>query len=169
MNIRDYVTEVPNFPKRGVTFYDISGILANHSAWHYTIDKLADCIAPHKPKMLAGIESRGFLLAAPLAYKMGCGFMLIRKRGKLAGKTISYTYDLEYGTDTLEIQSGRIADGDTVVVIDDILATGGTLSAGIKLLRQCGATVPMAAGIIELLDLGGRQRIGVPFHSLMVI
>jgi adenine phosphoribosyltransferase len=169
VNIRDHVAEVPNFPKRGVTFYDISGILANPAAWAYTIDTLAEAIAPHRPKLLAGIESRGFLLAAPLAYKLGCGFILIRKRGRLPGRTISYTYDLEYGTDTLEIQSGRIETGDTVVAVDDILATGGTLSASVKLLHQCGATVPMAAGIMELSYLGGRERLGLPFHALMAI
>ena len=169
VNIRDHVAEVPNFPKRGVTFYDISGILANPAAWAYTIDSLAEAIAPHRPQFLAGIESRGFLLAAPLAYKLGCGFILIRKRGRLPGRTISYTYSLEYGADTLEIQSGRVNAGDTVVAVDDILATGGTLSASIKLLRQCGAHVPMAAGIMELSDLGGREKLGLPFHALMVI
>ena len=100
MNIREYVAEVANFPKRGVTFYDISGILAHAQAWAYTIDTLAEAIAPHRPQFLAGIESRGFLLAAPLAYKLGCGFLLIRKHGRLPGRTISYTSSLEYGTDT---------------------------------------------------------------------
>jgi len=109
------------------------------------------------------------LLAAPLAYKLRCGFVLIRKRGRLPGRTISYTYSLEYGVDTLEIQSGRVNAEDTVVAVDDILATGGTLSASIKLLRQCGANVPMAAGIMELSDLGGREKLALPFHALMVV
>ena len=167
MNLKDYITETPDFPKPGILFYDISTILSNARAWKYTIDQLKELIAPHKPDYLAAIESRGFLLAAPLAYELDVGFIMIRKKGKLPGRTVSFTYDLEYGTDTLEIQKDAIKQGDRVVVLDDLLATGGTLSATIKLLRQCGAIVPQAAGIVELTFLNGRSRLDVPFTSLI--
>jgi len=167
MNLKDYITETPDFPKPGILFYDISTILSNARAWKYTIDQLKELIAPHKPDYLAAIESRGFLLAAPLAYELDVGFIMIRKKGKLPGRTVSFTYDLEYGTDTLEIQKDAIKQGDRVVVLDDLLATGGTLSATIKLLRQCGAIVPHAAGIVELTFLNGRSRLDAPFTSLL--
>jgi adenine phosphoribosyltransferase len=167
MNLKDCITETPDFPKSGILFYDISTILSNARAWKYTIDQLKELIAPQKPDYLAAIESRGFLLAAPLAYELDVGFVMIRKQGKLPGRTVSFTYDLEYGTDTLEIQKDAIKQGDRVVVLDDLLATGGTLSATIKLLRQCGAIVPQAAGIVELTFLNGRSRLDVPFTSLI--
>ena len=167
MNLKDCITETPDFPKSGILFYDISTILSNARAWKYTIDQLKELIAPQKPDYLAAIESRGFLLAAPLAYELDVGFVMIRKQGKLPGRTVSFTYDLEYGTDTLEIQKDAIKQGDRVVVLDYLLATGGTLSATIKLLRQCGAIVPQAAGIVELTFLNGRSRLDVPFTSLI--
>ncbi|MFN5609671.1 MAG: adenine phosphoribosyltransferase [Holosporales bacterium] len=167
MNLKKHITEVPDFPKPGILFYDISTILSHAPAWKYTIDALTEVIAPNKPNALAAIESRGFLLAAPLAYHLGLGFIMIRKKNKLPGRTVSYTYDLEYGTDTLEVQKDAVAPGQKIVLVDDLLATGGTLSAAIKLLRQCGAEVPLAAGLIELTFLKGRERIGVPFHSLL--
>ena len=117
--------------------------------------------------MIAGIESRGFLLAAPLALKLGCGFIMLRKRGKLPGEVIALDYELEYGTDRIEIQADAIQPGQRVVVVDDLLATGGTLAAGIKLLRQVGATVPAAATLIELSFLNGRQKLDVPVETLV--
>jgi len=167
MNLKEHITETPDFPKPGILFYDISTILSNARAWKYTISQLKEIIAEHKPDYLAAIESRGFLLAAPLAYELDVGFIMIRKKGKLPGRTVSFTYDLEYGNDTLEIQKDAVKQGDRVVVLDDLLATGGTLSATIKLLRQCGAIVPLAAGIVELTFLNGRSRLDVPFTSLI--
>jgi adenine phosphoribosyltransferase len=167
MNLKTIIRPVPNFPKEGILFYDISTILQNPAAWRYTIDAMAEIIAPHKPTKLAAIESRGFLLAAPLAYKLGVGFVMIRKKNKLPGSTISFTYDLEYGTDTLEIQRDAVTAGDVVVVVDDLLATGGTLSATIKLLHQCQATVPLATSIVELTFLEGRKRLDTKFESLV--
>jgi adenine phosphoribosyltransferase len=167
MNLKDHITETPDFPKPGILFYDISTILSHAPAWRYTIDQLKKRVMAHKPDKLAAIESRGFLLAAPLAYELDLGFVMIRKKGKLPGRTISFTYDLEYGTDTLEIQKDALRQGERVVVLDDLLATGGTLSATIKLLRQCGAVVPVAAGIVELRFLNGRSRLDVPFESLI--
>ena len=119
------------------------------------------------PDLLVGIESRGFLVAAPLALKLGCGFIMLRKRGKLPGETIGLDYALEYGTDRIEIQADAVAPGQRVVVVDDLLATGGTMAAGIALLRKVGATVPATAAMIELTFLHGRDRLDVPCETLM--
>ncbi len=124
-------------------------------------------MAPHRPDLLAGIESRGFLVTAPLALRLGCGFMMVRKRGKLPGGTIPHTYHLEYGTDTIEIQDDAVKPGQRVVVLDDVLATGGTLAGAIQLLRKAGAQVLGAACIIELTFLDGRKRLDVPFEALL--
>jgi adenine phosphoribosyltransferase len=166
MDIKDYIRDVPDFPKPGILFRDISPLLADARAWRTTIERFADIVAPHKPTLLAGIESRGFLVTAPLALHMGCGFMMVRKRGKLPGKTIPHTYALEYGEDTIEIQDNAVAPGTRVVVLDDVLATGGTLNAAISLLQKAGADVRAAACIIELTFLEGRKRLPVPFESL---
>ena len=117
--------------------------------------------------MLAGIESRGFLLAAPLALHLGCGFVMLRKRGKLPGAVTGLDYALEYGTDRIEIQSDAVAPGTRVVILDDLLATGGTMTAGIELLRQVGAEIPAAVALIELTFLAGRARLPVPFEALL--
>ncbi|HEY4165842.1 MAG TPA: adenine phosphoribosyltransferase, partial [Reyranella sp.] len=103
MNLKDHIRSIPDFPKPGILFYDISTLLAHPKAWHATIERLADLIRPHKPDVLAGIESRGFLLAAPLALALGTGFVMLRKQGKLPGITVRHTYALEYGTDTIEV------------------------------------------------------------------
>lgn len=169
MQLRDYLTTVPDYPKPGILFYDISTLLADAAAWRETINQLQAIIEPHKPTKLAGIESRGFLLAAPLAYAMNLGFLMVRKQGKLPGKTKTFSYNLEYGSDTLEVQEDAIRAGDRVIVVDDLLATGGTLAATIQLLQDCGAEVPLAAGIIELVALGGQQKLPVPFQPLIKI
>jgi adenine phosphoribosyltransferase len=124
-------------------------------------------VRPHQPDLLVGIESRGFLVTAPLALVLDCGFVMVRKHGKLPGATIPHRYDLEYGTDTVEMQADAVQPGQKVVVLDDLLATGGTLAAAIALLRKVGADVRAAACIIELTFLNGRQRLDVPFTSLV--
>jgi adenine phosphoribosyltransferase len=131
------------------------------------VRQLADALGEHKPDLLVGIESRGFLVAAPLALALGCGFVMVRKRGKLPGATIGHTYDLEYGSDTIEIQADAVKPGQRVVVLDDLLATGGTLSAAIKLLRDVGADVRAVGVLIELTFLKGRERLDVPCASLL--
>jgi adenine phosphoribosyltransferase len=120
-----------------------------------------------KPDLLVGIESRGFLVAAPLALKLGCGFVMARKKGKLPGKTVRYEYALEYGKDVIEMQEDAIQPGQRVVVLDDLLATGGTMAATIELLRRMGAEVTGAACIIELSFLNGRSRLDVPVTSVV--
>jgi adenine phosphoribosyltransferase len=131
------------------------------------IEELAAAIRPQRPDLLVGIESRGFLVAAPLAYALGSGFAMIRKQGKLPGRTARYSYDLEYGTDTIEIQEDAIAHGQRVIVLDDLVATGGTMQAAIELVQQRGGTVAAAACIIELAFLQGRQRLAVPLTAMI--
>ena len=167
MDVKQHIRAIPNFPKPGILYYDISTLLAHPQAWRATVEHLAAAIRPQRPDLLVGIESRGFLVAAPLAYAIGCGFAMVRKRGKLPGATIPYTYDLEYGSDTVEIQADAIKPGQRVVVLDDLLATGGTLAAAVRLLRNVGAEVAAAACIIELGFLKGRERLDVPFNALI--
>ena len=168
MDLKDHIAQVPDFPKPGILFYDISTLLAHASAWRATVDRLAEQIRPHKPDMLAGIESRGFLVAAPLALELGCGFFMVRKAGKLPGPTTPLTYDLEYGTDTIEIQESILDQKPRVVVLDDLLATGGTMAAAIDLVRKAGGEVPFTASIIELTFLNGRRKLrDTPFQSLV--
>ena len=145
MDLKQHIRSVPDFPKPGVLFYDISTLLAHAGAWHETVSRLAATLAPRRPDVLVGIESRGFLVAAPLAFSLNCGFVMVRKKGKLPGPTVPLTYALEYGTDTIEIQADGIAPGQRVVVLDDLLATGGTLEAAIELCRKVGGNVVAAA------------------------
>lgn len=166
MNLKDHIRGIPDFPKPGILFYDISTLLRDADAWQVAMGRLAKMVSAYQPDLLAGIESRGFLLAAPLALKLGCGFVMLRKRGKLPGPTIGLDYALEYGTDRIEIQSDAIKPGQRVVVVDDLLATGGTMAAGIALLRATGAEIPAAVALIELTFLGGRARLDVPFEAL---
>ena len=167
MELKDHIRGIPDFPKPGILFYDIGTLLLHAEAWKAAVEGLADLVRPHRPTMLAGIESRGFLLAAPLALHLGCGFVMLRKRGKLPGAVTGLDYALEYGTDRIEIQSDAVSPGTRVVILDDLLATGGTMAAGIGLLRQVGAEVPAAVALIELTFLGGRARLPVPFEALL--
>lgn len=145
MDLKDHIRSIPDFPKPGILFYDISTLLAHPHAWKATVERLAEAVRPQQPDLLVGIESRGFLVAAPLAYALGSGFAMVRKRGKLPGKTVRFTYDLEYGTDTIEIQEDAITPGQRVIVVDDLIATGGTAEAAINLVTQQGGTVVGAA------------------------
>jgi adenine phosphoribosyltransferase len=167
IDLKKHIRAIPDFPKPGILFYDISTLLAHAKAWHETIERMADVIRPYKPDVLAGIESRGFLLAAPLALALGTGFVMLRKQGKLPGTTVRHTYALEYGTDTIEIQQDAIKEGARVVLVDDLLATGGTLSAAVTLLERVGAVVPAAACVIELTFLEGRKKLAVPIETLL--
>lgn len=167
MDLKQHIRHVPDFPKPGILFYDISTLIAHGGAWKETVNRLVTAVTPMEPDLLVGIESRGFLVAAPLAYLMGTGFTMVRKRGKLPGATIHHTYDLEYGQDVVEIQADAIRPGQRVVVLDDLLATGGTLHAAVDLLRKVGANVVGAACIVELTFLGGRERLDVPVNTLV--
>jgi adenine phosphoribosyltransferase len=167
MDIKDHIRSVPDFPKPGIQFYDIGTLLAHADAWQVAMGRLAKMVSHRQPDILAGIEARGFLVAAPLALKLGCGFVMVRKRGKLPGGTIPYEYALEYGTDTIEIQDNAVEPGQRVVVLDDLLATGGTMAASIELFRKVGAEVVGTACIIELSFLEGRSKFDVPFDCLI--
>ena len=168
MDLKDHIRSIPDFPKEGILFYDISTLLAHADAWQVALGRLAKVVGKYQPDILAGIESRGFLVAAPLASRLGLGFTMVRKKGKLPGNTIGHEYELEYGTDTIEIQSDAVEKGQRVVILDDLLATGGTMAASIELFTKVGAKVAGAACIIELSFLNGRSRLnGVPFESLV--
>ena len=167
MDLKAHIRGIPDFPKPGILFYDISTLLAHPSAWRATVDRLAEVIRPMNPQVLAGIESRGFLTAAPLALELGIGFVMVRKKGKLPGQTVSHTYSLEYGSDTMEIQTDAVEQGQRVVVMDDLLATGGTMQSAIELLYKVGADVRGAACIVELTFLKGRETVKVPVETLV--
>ncbi len=167
LDLKAEIRTIPDYPKPGILFYDIGTLLANGAAWRETVTRLADIIAPLKPDRLVGIESRGFLVGASLAAHLGIGFAMIRKKGKLPGKTLSCSYALEYGEDTIEIQEGVLRPGDRAVLVDDLLATGGTAAAALALVRQAGAEIIHAAFVIELDFLGGRKRLDVPATSLV--
>ena len=167
MELKDHIRGIPDFPKPGILFYDISTLLRDADAWQVAMGRMARAVGTYRPDLLAGVESRGFLLAAPLALKLGCGFVMLRKRGKLPGPVTGLDYALEYGEDRIEIQADAIRPGARVVLVDDLLATGGTMAAGLALLRQAGADVPAAAVLIELTFLAGRSRLDVPVEALV--
>jgi adenine phosphoribosyltransferase len=167
VDLKAHIRGIRDFPKPGILFYDISTLLRHGPAWRTAMARMARSISPYKPDLLAGVESRGFLVAAPLALELGLGFIMLRKRGKLPGERIGLDYALEYGTDRVEMQADAISPGQRVVILDDLLATGGTMAAGIGLLRQAGAVVPAAAALIELSFLEGRKKLDVPFEALV--
>src|ERR1700760_1892228 len=139
MDLKKHVRQIPDFPKPGINFFDISTLIRHPEAWRTTIDRMTALVGPWKPDVLAAIDPRGFLVAAPLAIALNCGTIMIRKSGKLPGKVKSHSYGLEYGTDTIEIQHDAVEAGQRVVIVDDLLATGGTLMAGGALLPSFGA------------------------------
>jgi adenine phosphoribosyltransferase len=165
--LKRHIRGIPDFPKPGILFYDISTLLRHGPAWKAAMAAMAARITPYQPQLLAGIESRGFLLAAPLALELGLGFIMLRKPRKLPGATVGLDYALEYGTDRIEMQADAVTPGQRVILLDDLLATGGTMQAGLGLLRQAGAVVPAVATMIELSFLGGRNRLDVPVETLL--
>jgi len=167
MDLKQHIRHVPDFPKPGILFYDISTLLAHAGAWHEALNRLTAILGAYKPDVLIGIESRGFLVAAPLADRLGTGFVMVRKRGKLPDETIRHAYDLEYGQDVIEIQAEAIKPGQRVIVLDDLLATGGTMEAAVTLLEKVGANVVAIGCLIELTFLNGRKRFKAPVHSLL--
>jgi len=167
IDLKKHIRSVPDFPKPGIMFYDIGTLLAHGPAWHETVRRLADIVRPMKPDVLIGIESRGFLVAAPLAAMLEIGFVMMRKKGKLPGRTVAHHYDLEYGTDTVEMQEDILRPGQRAIICDDLLATGGTAVAVASLARKAGADIIHAAFIIELAFLGGRKKLDIPVTSLI--
>lgn len=159
MNLKKYVYDVPNYPKEGILFKDITPLLQSSEAFNYAVLQLAEFAKECNATIIMGPESRGFIFGCPVACKAKLGFVPIRKPGKLPREAIEENYDLEYGTNTLCIHSDAIKKGDKVVIIDDLLATGGTLDAAIKLVNRCGGEVVGIGCVIELKDLNGRNKI----------
>ncbi len=158
--LKEHVRDVPDFPEPGVTFKDITPLLAHPEAFRTVIDALADAFADRKVDRVAGIEARGFILAAPVAYHMGAAFVPIRKAGKLPWAVAREEYTLEYGTDKLEVHRDGVLPGERVVVVDDVLATGGTAAAVIRLVEGLGGHVVGCAFMMELASLEGRAVLG---------
>jgi adenine phosphoribosyltransferase len=166
--LKNIIRDIPDFPKKGVIFKDITTLLADGRNFHRMIDLIAHRYIGKKIDQVVGVEARGFLLGSALAYKLGTGVTLVRKSGKLPHKTVRKTYQLEYGTDTLEIHEDAFKAGDRVVVADDLLATGGTMAAVVDLVRQLGAEVVECAFLAELEFLNGRKRLpDVKVYSLL--
>ena len=159
MNLKDFIAEYPDFPKKGILFRDFSPILSDSSALEFVIEEFSKKFHPNDVDVFAGIESRGFILACALALKYNKGMVLLRKAGKLPGKTVKTSYTIEYGKAVMEIQKTAINEGQRVVICDDLLATGGTAKAAAKLVEKIDGVVVGFAFIIELLDLNGRNKI----------
>lgn len=159
MNLKSLIREVPDFPKPGISFKDITTLLKNGEALKYVIDQFAAHFQDADPDLIVGAESRGFTIGAPLAYKLGKGFVLVRKPGKLPAVVERVTYQLEYGQDALEIHTDAIKPGEKVLIVDDLLATGGTVSATAELVKRLGGKIIGFAFIIELTPLKGREKL----------
>lgn len=159
MDLKNTIRSIPDFPKPGILFRDVTTLIKDPAAYRQLIDELALSLADRKVDIVIGPEARGFVIGSALAYALGAGFVLARKPGKLPYKTMSYEYALEYSTDSLEIHVDAIKPGQRVVVVDDLLATGGTAIATIKLVEQAGGVVVAARFAIELSDLGGRAAL----------
>lgn len=159
LDLTQFIRDIPDFPKPGIVFKDITPLLADGPAFRQSIQVIADHFRESKVDVIVAAEARGFIFAAPLAVELNCGFVPIRKPGKLPFDTRAFHYELEYGTDTLEMHVDGVTSGQNVLVVDDLLATGGTVEACVKLLEGTGATVVGCAFLINLLALGGAQKI----------
>ncbi len=159
MNLKDFIRDIPDFPQPGILFRDITPLLRNAAAFNYTIDKLAERYQDQALDAIVAIESRGFLFGAPLADRMAKPLIPVRKQGKLPGETISFEYSLEYGSNVIEMHLSDMAAGDQVLLVDDVLATGGTLAAAARLVEKAGGQVAAIGLVIELESLGGRQAL----------
>lgn len=168
MNIKSLIRDIPDFPKPGIIFRDITTLLQSHQGLSYVIDHFANNFSEHEINSIVAIESRGFILGSPLAYRLGAGFVPVRKPGKLPAQIHSVEYELEYGSDCLEIHRDAIAPGSKVLVVDDLIATGGTAAATAELLAKLQCELLGFAFIIELTELDGRAKLpDVPIHSIV--
>jgi adenine phosphoribosyltransferase len=167
--LKDHIRDIPDFPKPGVVFKDITPLLADVDAFRFAVDAIADHFAGSDVHKVLGVEARGFIIAAPVAYRFGAGFVPVRKAGKLPHEIESEEYELEYGTDLLEIHRDAVSPGENVLIVDDVLATGGTASATVRLAERLGATVLGLGFVIELAFLHGREKLeGRDLVSLLV-
>src|SRR5438309_7930366 len=158
-SLASLIRDIPDFPKKGILFKDITTLLKDAAAFKQAIDQLTELVRAYAPDVVIGMESRGFIFAAPIAYLLGAGFVPVRKLGKLPGEVISTEYDLEYGTNTLELHNDAVAPGQRVLIVDDLLATGGTVSATIDLVERLKGEVVAVAFLVELTELRGRDRL----------
>jgi adenine phosphoribosyltransferase len=168
--IRQHIRTVPDWPQPGVQFRDITPLLSNPRVFRVMIDQFVHRYFDEKPSAIAGLDARGFIMGAVLAYELNIGFIPIRKKGKLPFNTVQESYELEYGNATVEIHTDAVQSGDRVVLIDDLIATGGTMLAGMRLLQRLGAHVIEGAAIVDLPDLGGSTKLraaGLPLFTLV--
>lgn len=167
-SLADYIRNIPDFPKKGILFRDITTLLKDKKAYKQAIDALAAKYKEKKIDAIVAVESRGFIFGSTLAYKLGAGFIPVRKKGKLPAKTNSVTYELEYGTDTLEIHHDAIKENERILIVDDLLATGGTVKAVTELVGQLKGKIIGIAFLIELTGLNGKDKLkGLPVFSLI--
>lgn len=170
MDLRHYIRDIPDYPKEGIVFFDVTPLMGDPAAFKHTIDALADHFKDCGATKILAAEARGFIFGAPLAYKMGLGFVPVRKAGKLPWKTTRVFYDLEYGSDSLEMHVDAVAPGDKVLIVDDLLATGGTMEGMLKLVTQAKAEVAGIGFVVELGFLDGPAKLnGIPYHHLLKI
>ncbi|AZK46543.1 adenine phosphoribosyltransferase [Paenibacillus lentus] len=168
MDFKEYIRVIPDFPQPGISFKDITTLLNNGEKYREAINELKSMVSDLKIDLIAGPEARGFVVGAPLAYALGVGFIPIRKSGKLPYQTIEVGYDLEYGSDRLAMHSDAVKPGQNVLIADDLLATGGTISTSVKLVRELGGNVVGTAFLIELSELNGRDKLpGIDVFSLL--
>ncbi|NEP43190.1 MAG: adenine phosphoribosyltransferase [Okeania sp. SIO2H7] len=168
MELKSLIRDIPDFPKSGILFRDITTLLSDRDGLRYVVDKMTEICSEFSPDYILGMESRGFLFGAPLAYKLGVGFIPVRKPGKLPAEVYSAEYDLEYGKDTLQMHQDAMPPGSKVVIVDDLIATGGTAAATAKLVEQANCKLVGFVFLIELTALGGRDKLPkVPIISLI--
>lgn len=170
MDLKSLIRTIPDFPKPGIQFRDITTLLIDGRGFAAAVDALVELARPHGADLIAGVEARGFIFSGPVARALGIGLLPVRKPGKLPGPRIGVDYALEYGTDRLEIHEGACLPGHRVLLVDDLIATGGTALATVELLRRAGAEVPASLFVIDLPELGGAdllRKAGVEAHSLM--
>ena len=168
--LRDAIRTIPDYPKPGILFRDITTLLGNARAFRRAVDELVHPYAGEKVDKIAGIEARGFILGGAVAHQLSAGFVPIRKKGKLPHETVRLAYSLEYGVDEMEMHKDAVKPGEKVLLVDDLIATGGTAEAAVKLLRQMGADIVAACFIVDLPDLGGRAKLealGVDVRTLV--
>lgn len=171
MPIKKLIRTIPDYPKPGIMFRDITTLIKDRNGLKLIVNEFRDRYAGLKIDKVAGIESRGFIIGSPLAYELGVGFIPIRKKGKLPAKTIGCDYELEYGTDRIEIHEDAISAGERILLVDDLIATGGTAEAAITLIKKCGGNIVECSFVVELPELGGKKRLekmGASIFSLTV-
>ena len=169
-DVKDYIRTIVDFPHEGIMFRDVTTLFADPRGFRMAIDQMLHPYAGEQIDKVVGLEARGFILGGAIADRLGVGFVPVRKKGKLPFETISETYELEYGTDELEIHKDAIDQGEKILIVDDLIATGGTLEAASKLVRQLGGDILGASFIVDLPDIGGSKKceeLGIPCHALM--